>query len=349
MSNSQSHVRNACDACHKRKIRCHMPSEGGSCLNCLSKGLRCYFLPRHKSGRPRMNGRSSMDTGYQNSLTMMPPESATGAHSGIADAHLSWMSHQDLINESEDPPSKRNYSPPDFNQYLSESISSDNALLDAQHTSLPSLHSLDFPLLSPENDALSDTSAPSHLDPSNGITSTASQPALNSTSSFRIEPAREATFANLLKQCTKLQDHLISIDENNCNMSDKKNRSSSGQSKRILDDIDASCKFMLEICDQDMLSEASNQSKQPDAALLSLTITLALKVFQVCDALLSGQAFTLTCMKDLLLHKRLDFNITQARIATQRIEELTRDKMLSKELWKMALHVHKRFASSSKA
>lgn len=46
-------VRDACDACHTRKIRCVTPQGGGPCCNCQSKDLACYFLPRYKSGRPR--------------------------------------------------------------------------------------------------------------------------------------------------------------------------------------------------------------------------------------------------------------------------------------------------------
>lgn len=45
-------LREACDACHRRKMRC--PAEGvGACLNCRRTGQVCQSSPRSEMGRPR--------------------------------------------------------------------------------------------------------------------------------------------------------------------------------------------------------------------------------------------------------------------------------------------------------
>ena len=51
MDQAQKH-RDACDACHYRKIRC--PFTGpGACSNCQSFGRVCAFSPRDEMGRPK--------------------------------------------------------------------------------------------------------------------------------------------------------------------------------------------------------------------------------------------------------------------------------------------------------
>lgn len=46
-------VRNACEACHERKIKCKTSTSGGPCQSCAANGRSCFFLPRIKAGRPR--------------------------------------------------------------------------------------------------------------------------------------------------------------------------------------------------------------------------------------------------------------------------------------------------------
>jgi len=51
MNQIQKH-REACDACHNRKIRC--PFVGpGACSNCQNTGQVCVFSPRDEMGRPK--------------------------------------------------------------------------------------------------------------------------------------------------------------------------------------------------------------------------------------------------------------------------------------------------------
>ena len=51
MDQAQKH-RDACDACHYRKIRCPFTSPG-ACSNCQRFGRVCAFSPRDEMGRPK--------------------------------------------------------------------------------------------------------------------------------------------------------------------------------------------------------------------------------------------------------------------------------------------------------
>jgi hypothetical protein len=53
MSQPTPRVRNACEACHKRKQRCILPDAGGSCNSCRQNARHCFFVPRVKPGRQR--------------------------------------------------------------------------------------------------------------------------------------------------------------------------------------------------------------------------------------------------------------------------------------------------------
>lgn len=48
--------REACDSCHKRKIRC-TASASGACLNCRHTGRPCVYSIRDEMGRPRKGSR----------------------------------------------------------------------------------------------------------------------------------------------------------------------------------------------------------------------------------------------------------------------------------------------------
>jgi hypothetical protein len=54
-------VRNACEACHKRKQRCILPDAGGSCLACRHNARQCYFVPRIRPGKPPRDGHDKAD------------------------------------------------------------------------------------------------------------------------------------------------------------------------------------------------------------------------------------------------------------------------------------------------
>lgn len=47
-------VRNACENCHKKKIRCLLQPDREACQNCSASRSQCLFAPRVKTGRPRL-------------------------------------------------------------------------------------------------------------------------------------------------------------------------------------------------------------------------------------------------------------------------------------------------------
>jgi hypothetical protein len=53
MSTACPKVRDACESCHKRKIRCLLDPGSTACRSCSVTGTSCLFAPRAKAGRPR--------------------------------------------------------------------------------------------------------------------------------------------------------------------------------------------------------------------------------------------------------------------------------------------------------
>ncbi|KAN0099097.1 hypothetical protein V8E51_012872 [Hyaloscypha variabilis] len=53
MSLPYPRVRDACESCHRRKIRCRLLPGSPACQSCLTSGDSCLFAPRAKAGRPR--------------------------------------------------------------------------------------------------------------------------------------------------------------------------------------------------------------------------------------------------------------------------------------------------------
>lgn len=72
--------REACDACHDRKIQC--PSKGpGACSNCQTTGRICVFSPREEMGRPRKAGkRKERDGPHTRQKSKASTEASWGQH-----------------------------------------------------------------------------------------------------------------------------------------------------------------------------------------------------------------------------------------------------------------------------
>lgn len=81
-------VRNACEECHSRKIKCH-PTEDGGCRSCQNTGRLCFFLPRNKSGRPKVGEDGTKETRQTNpglGKTAAAAAAAMAEHAAIAEA-----------------------------------------------------------------------------------------------------------------------------------------------------------------------------------------------------------------------------------------------------------------------
>jgi hypothetical protein len=165
---------------------------------------------------------------------------------------------------------------------------------------------------------------------------------------------KEARFAALLDQCGLLQHHLVQLEKEDTNLisnedalSPKTERHNlpEEETRKMLGIIDDSCKLMLEWCNEDGSSTTSTRRmSNVDSATASLVIALVFKILQVCDILLSGRGLRIRSMNDVLLQKRLDFNITQTRIITTNIERSTQGMTaILGELTARAVDVEKNF------
>ncbi|EFW19034.1 conserved hypothetical protein [Coccidioides posadasii str. Silveira] len=358
---SQSHVRNACDACHKRKIRCIVSRNGGPCHNCRSRGLSCYFLPRYRSGRPRLREHSPPDMiedhliatpsstvnnspwpTSENPLASPPARKTPRAsHQSSNDDLFDWVRPQDFALQTEQLSSSLQ----DSGQPLGFCGPVDGTLLGMQ----PTFSNFADPTRRSFTDVQPDVVSRCRL-----WSTTPKQPYDRSGS--RGEESREGGFASLLDHCARLQRHLITTDEDTSTTSEegalptpKKLEVSDDRLQDILEDIDSSCKLLLEVCDEGSLSKpASSTWTNPplDLASASLITAVVFKVFQLCEVLLSGQGLRVRSMKDVLLQKRLDFNITQARVVAARVEQWTQNRrLISQELSKKAMQIEERFTS----
>ena len=117
----------------------------------------------------------------------------------------------------------------------------------------------------------------------------------------------------------------------------------------MLGDVDTICNFIFGIYGQGILSKPTAQLRGDlDHASASLTNALILKIFQVCDAVLSCNLLTNHGLDDILLHKRLNFNITQAMVVTSRIQKLTQGGLLlSRKIAMDASYLEEKFKSIS--
>lgn len=380
---TQSHVRDACDACHRRKIRCVASSEGGACHHCQSRGLSCYFLPRHRSGRPRLNqpryrsGRPRSDQLQLSSPVatdhdapqILPPYPRVAAHgpgSDIFEGHP----HKDAAITLQ----QQDYRFQDSEQRLRSPSITDNVLLD-----LPQ-HSLfqDFTASSqhpfadvsdhggvfetPLTPLSAKTPTPSWLTPSQG------PPDRRTSNEFQNRTFQEYAFSNLLQQFLKLQRHLVAaenisdqvLDDGNIFPSSQRAEMPDSQLLMMLEDVETNCKLTLEICEKGSVvsKPASGQPASPpenipslllDPALISLITAVIFKILQVCNVLLSDAGLKARSISDVLLYKRLDVSITLARIIMSKVEGLALNKLLPwQELSNRAVHIERVFAEKRK-
>ncbi|KAF2146411.1 uncharacterized protein K452DRAFT_219698 [Aplosporella prunicola CBS 121167] len=357
---SQAHVRNACDACHKRKIRCIASRNGGPCHNCQSRGLPCFFLPRYKSGRPRMHRNyPSEDTIIGSTTTMsMPMETPTNNASPISPAHdeiLGRKLPRAIARSNKDDPFSWNwswrYGLPGSPQVQTQNYPGiDAGFPDMQPGQSIESTFLDF---AGPSHRTSDIQQPGEFPDAQTPTWSTTSQHDSFGSGIQYEISKEKDFSNLLEHCRRLQRHLtrmadICPTQSDCGSlsPEEKPKVSDSELHEMLEDIDTSCKLMFDMCDDKKPSKPVPDLAKTtlDPASSSLISAIAFKVFQICDVLFHNQASKNQLMRDILLQKRLDFNITQARIVMERIEQLTeRGLLVSRELSKKAVNTEKLF------
>ena len=351
---SQPAVRNACEPCHERKIRCIISVDGGSWDSCESRRISCFFVPRARSGRrPLVNHASETDgispSTNQSSSGSRPSQPQT-PNSELQNNHFDWNWTSPIKGLDQRPQS-------------TGLLDLDRPLLNARATTSfglqPSVAELDFSDVSKVNDQnlhLTDRSTFLTTETPNMTKPIASNPSSDheNKTGTKLGENESATFLQL---CTKLQRHVALTGEVASNPAVREPTTSLRTStislahlQEILGDIDRSCDVIFGVYGQGILSNPTAQLMVDlDHASVSLAIALIFKIFQVCDAVLSYNLSKNQGVNDLLLHKRLDFNSMQARIVTSRIEELTQGGFaVSRDIALSASYVGNKFRRSAR-
>lgn len=360
---SQPNVRNACKVCHERKIRCIISAKGGPCRHCQSRGLSCFFLPRYRSGRPSLKAPATSDSNLS-TMPTMTQNSSVSPHSPTQDDPMR-RKPMEINKSNKDDPLGWNWtsparlftrrspsiplSDPEFTtpEYLMENGFSLQDL--STGTNFPGMPNDSFPNIPSSKSSESQFVG---LDTPTLTWPTTSQHP-SDYGSNRDEPRRQKEFTSLLEHCARLQRHIqqtsdlvtysdLGISSTTTAMT---STVSNNELQEMLGDIDASCNFIFGLYGQGVLSQPEAQlGCDLDYASASLATSIIFKIFQVCDTLLDCDILKNNCLNDRLLHKRLDFNITQARIVFSRIEQLTQSGlMVAQSITKKAASIEERF------
>ena len=346
---SQPAVRSACEPCHERKIRCIISVDGGSCDNCKSRRMSCFFLPRARSGRRPIANHASETDGIspstnQSSSGSCPSQPQT-PNFELHNNHFDWNWTSPTEGLDQGPQS-------------TGLLDLDKSLLNARTTTRfglqPSVAELDFSDVSKVDDKnlrLTDRSTFLATETPNMTKPMPSNPSSDHESKTGTKLG-EKEFATFLQLCTKLQRHVALTGEVASNPAVREPTTSLRTStislahlQEMLGDIDRSCDIIFGVYGQGILSNPTAKLiADLDHASVSLAIALIFKIFQICDAVLSYNLLKNQGMNDLLLHKRLDFNLMQARIVTSRIEELTQGGFaVSRDIAMSASYVENKF------
>ena len=335
-------VRSACEECHDRKIRCQTPAEGGSCQACQASGRQCYFLPRYKSGRPRKDSTS--------------PAGSWTRDSSYEDLSI------DLSSPSSFPPSAFD------TQYTADSQAAHKLFnWPSACTHFPS--PMKIPELDPSStafDSFRDHSAFSQQDIRRGRLPDRLRPSLSeftlnessrgSTATSNTSPSPEKEnqpgraggkeFAVLLEHCTTLQRHSEELREGGSLSANTWTSDNQTQVQWVLKNIDSSCALLFGTFGHLTLNSASEQNATVDPALLALTVSTALKIFEVCDLLIQNRIPSVVSLNTMLLLKRLDFNVMQARVAVSHVGQMKQSlSSLTQDANKKAWLIDQRFKS----
>lgn len=357
---SQPNVRSACEPCHERKVRCIVSSDGGPCGNCQSKKLSCFFLPRYRSGR-RPIGDHSQDT----DASTTPSTSHNSDDSRLSPPHVGKATYKPAEVNTSDQNDHFNWNWTSSTRHFpgrSHSTTLSDLGMNVSDSQTANDFSLqgsviggDYPDMSYQNMQSGDAPTFLALEVPSSAEPAASHPPsehINITD----QQLGEKDFATLLEYCGKLQGHIArTIDVVSYSSSGESTRTaftstvSNMQLHDMLGDVDTICNFIFGVYGQGILSNPTAQLRGDlDHASASLTNALILKIFQVCDAVLSCNLLTNHGLDDILLHKRLNFNITQAMVVMSRIQKLTQGGLLlSRKIAMNASYLEEKFKSIS--
>ncbi|OQE32991.1 hypothetical protein PENFLA_c001G01722 [Penicillium flavigenum] len=316
-------VRSACEPCHERKIRCLIPPHGGSCQACMTSRRQCYFLPRHKAGRPRRGSRTLSSTLSSRHTTPPLPDPPTENEATELSHDHEWHTTSTLPSFMNNAlPTSDVSLPADLQTFTSAPLSDPTIIPDYFSTNdnvrfqpQPQSNGNSESGLScgPLTGSLSDSSGAS-LFPRIYPPWPGSFPRYGDTRSVDWDWWDQASvsFATLLEKCGELDqaaDMLKGIDQ----------RSALAQHLvLILRAIDALCDLCAAFVSE---NPPPCPKKSLDPALLALVIAANFKVLEVCGLLVSITVSDMQRPHDQLLLKRIDFNLMQTKIALTSMKE----------------------------
>lgn len=354
---SQPDMRSACAPCHERKVRCIVSDVGGPCDNCQSRKLECFYLPRFKSGR-RPIGNTSLHS--ESSFTHSTHANSDDSHPSSAQLRRGRHKPSDVtITGDHNDDFDWNWTSPARHQAHATKLPELDMTVSGFHaTNDFNLHSsvtaVDFPHLANGGYQDMEPAGPSPLLVLDmPLSTTASQFPSDAIDTTNTELGQK-DFAMLLEYCRKLQSHISRTMDNGSTSAASESPATTlastvsiTQLQEMLRDVDTSCDAIFAIYGQGIFSKPAAQLEgELDHASASLTNALILKAFQVCDLVFSCNLLQSHRLDDMLLHKRLDFNITQARIVLSKIQELTQMGVLtSKKIGMNASYIEEKFKS----
>ncbi|KAJ5358485.1 uncharacterized protein N7496_010898 [Penicillium cataractarum] len=347
----QSKVRSACEECHERKIRCLLPSEGGACQACLTSKRQCYFLPRHKAGRPRRGNRplSSLPASRHTTPAPIPCLSprSDGANAERNRARNEAAPENTWQLEGATLPGS----------FLGNGTSSDGLTMPSDLHAFPSPPISQFPML-PDyfsmDESIGVRAISQSTDPSDSSLSSPARvvsplvhghegsrfprivspmwpemsvPQAGDTESVGLDRWKNSSvsFATLLEKCSELDCASKVLKERD------QRTGIHLHLPPILRAIDA-------LCDQCAAFIHEHPAPCPkeslDPAVLALVIAANFKVLEVCALLVSLSVSNVQRPHDQLLLKRIDFNLTQTKIALVAMKE---QEMTSPSVFQTAL------------
>lgn len=345
----QPNVRSACEPCHERKVRCISSFSGGPCDNCQSRRLECFYLPRFKSGRRPIGNTSLHDDTNNAPFVRAGSDESQPRNVRHKPSDVPSLEDQNDRFDWNATSTSRRQTPkttlPDLDLIVSDFHGNNDFSLQDSATNM------DFP------HSTNDRHADSALD---GLGPLLNFDTPNSTTARNLQQDAaiakdmkigQKDFATLLDCCRTLQSHIsravhigpASATSELSATTTLASTISTTQVREMLEDVDSSCGTTFAI-----FGTFSRPASQPvgelDYASASLTNALILKVFQVCDHIFSYNLLKNHGLDDILLHKRLDFNLTQARIVFSKIQELTQGgALISKEIAMNASYIENRF------
>ncbi|OKL56916.1 hypothetical protein UA08_07741 [Talaromyces atroroseus] len=284
-------VRAACEPCHRRKIKCQPPVDGGACQACETNGRKCLFAPRAKAGRPRISRNNDPEpSAYQRTI----PDEQDDLHD---------MLNSDGMTGIALPPSLdwTDMSNIEVTNFFNE---------DYSPLSLDHLDSRSEQLAANCNNTKQGKSV---IGVSGTVTSSDgsvdSQP--RSLSSER--PPAHDEFTTLLHVCTELQSMHLNITASGVPLRN--------QLQLMLQKLDTAGDVMIDMIGQIQIpSHVCASLPRTITALSTLIVTTLLRLLEVCDLLSQSTIPKIQTLSQVRLLKRIDFNIAQVRTAVKQLE-----------------------------